>query len=176
MLAIQLIVGLCNPGKTYEGTRHNAGAFFVEELARRCGAALTPESVLVGRPASGADEQVVVFGPVENARALLARLFGWAWQASNAPLPFFPRTSRKFAELAIADKLDRAWRDARFQFEGSDSAFGPPPEGAALEIQRVWEGVSPLEAEDATTEPTAFDVLAEGFFGPLLEARRVLRA
>lgn len=140
------------------------------------GAALTPESVLVGRPASGADEQVVVFGPVENARALLARLFGWAWQASNAPLPFFPRTSRKFAELAIADKLDRAWRDARFQFEGSDSAFGPPPEGAALEIQRVWEGVSPLEAEDATTEPTAFDVLAEGFFGPLLEARRVLRA
>lgn len=30
---IQLIVGLANPGKEYENTRHNAGAWFVEELA-----------------------------------------------------------------------------------------------------------------------------------------------
>lgn len=31
---IQLIVGLANPGKEYAETRHNAGAWFVEELAR----------------------------------------------------------------------------------------------------------------------------------------------
>lgn len=30
---IQLIVGLANPGKEYEATRHNAGAWFVEEIA-----------------------------------------------------------------------------------------------------------------------------------------------
>lgn len=30
---IQLIVGLGNPGSEYENTRHNAGAWFVEELA-----------------------------------------------------------------------------------------------------------------------------------------------
>ncbi len=32
---IQLIVGLGNPGKQYENTRHNAGFWFVDELARQ---------------------------------------------------------------------------------------------------------------------------------------------
>ena len=32
---LQLIVGLGNPGAEYAGTRHNAGADFVEELARQ---------------------------------------------------------------------------------------------------------------------------------------------
>ncbi|MBW5412338.1 aminoacyl-tRNA hydrolase [Pseudomonas sp. MAG002Y] len=33
MTAVQLIVGLGNPGAEYEQTRHNAGALFVERLA-----------------------------------------------------------------------------------------------------------------------------------------------
>jgi peptidyl-tRNA hydrolase, PTH1 family len=36
-LAIKLIVGLGNPGREYETSRHNAGFWFVEELARRHG-------------------------------------------------------------------------------------------------------------------------------------------
>ncbi len=31
---IKLIVGLCNPGTEYKDTRHNAGAWFVEELSK----------------------------------------------------------------------------------------------------------------------------------------------
>lgn len=35
MSGIQLFVGLANPGKEYENTRHNAGAWFIDELAKQ---------------------------------------------------------------------------------------------------------------------------------------------
>jgi peptidyl-tRNA hydrolase, PTH1 family len=41
---IQLIVGLANPGKDYADTRHNAGAWFVEDLAESVHASLRAES------------------------------------------------------------------------------------------------------------------------------------
>lgn len=40
---IVMVVGLGNPGADYENTRHNAGALFVEALARTAGQALRPE-------------------------------------------------------------------------------------------------------------------------------------
>lgn len=45
---IQLIVGLANPGKEYEKTRHNAGAWFVEEILREYDGALRPEKKFHG--------------------------------------------------------------------------------------------------------------------------------
>ena len=41
MNAVQLIVGLGNPGPEYDQTRHNAGAFFVERLASAQGVNLS---------------------------------------------------------------------------------------------------------------------------------------
>src|SRR5579863_7088883 len=49
---IQLIVGLGNPGEKYEKTRHNAGAWFVEELAQSASCALRPETKFQGKYAS----------------------------------------------------------------------------------------------------------------------------
>lgn len=45
---IDLIVGLGNPGSQYEQTRHNAGFWFVEEIARLKGAQFRPESKFSG--------------------------------------------------------------------------------------------------------------------------------
>ncbi len=42
-LPLQLVVGLGNPGAEHEDTRHNAGFWFVDELARRHELRLKPE-------------------------------------------------------------------------------------------------------------------------------------
>lgn len=42
-MAIKLIIGLRNPGSAYEHTRHNAGGWFVEALARHYGASFKLE-------------------------------------------------------------------------------------------------------------------------------------
>ncbi|MBQ4864537.1 aminoacyl-tRNA hydrolase [Pseudoalteromonas sp. MMG013] len=41
---IQMLVGLANPGPEYQNTRHNAGAWFIEELARRYNCQLKPDA------------------------------------------------------------------------------------------------------------------------------------
>ncbi len=47
-MSIQLIVGLGNPGPEYSKTRHNAGVWFVEELAKRFNISLRAEKKYFG--------------------------------------------------------------------------------------------------------------------------------
>jgi PTH1 family peptidyl-tRNA hydrolase len=51
--AIRLIVGLGNPGTQYEGTRHNAGAFFVRRLATKYGLTWSADRNAFGDAARG---------------------------------------------------------------------------------------------------------------------------
>lgn len=49
MSEIKLIVGLGNPGDKYTDTRHNAGEWLVERLARRFNVSLNPENKFFGK-------------------------------------------------------------------------------------------------------------------------------
>jgi PTH1 family peptidyl-tRNA hydrolase len=59
MSGIRLFVGLGNPGSEYEATRHNAGFWWVDEIARETGTRLASEAKFFGLAArlkSGAHE------------------------------------------------------------------------------------------------------------------------
>ncbi len=51
MSSVQLIVGLGNPGNQYDRTRHNAGFWFVDEVAHQYGEVFRPETKFLGEVA-----------------------------------------------------------------------------------------------------------------------------
>lgn len=145
------------------------------------GHALPRESVGIGRPVSADRSKraerlpVVVFAPVEAPLEILGPLFDLAWRVPEAPLPYFERASRAFADSLFTTKEGdepRAWRAARSVFEGRDDSGRRTPEGEQeLDTLRVWEGGSPIEPAGESAAPLGFDELARVFFEPLLAAR-----
>ena len=83
-MPIQLVVGLGNPGEEYRGTRHNAGADFVRELASRHGASMAADSKshgLTGRlSGDGMDLRLLIPSTYMNrsgqAVSALAKYYG----------------------------------------------------------------------------------------------------
>ena len=80
---IRLLVGLGNPGPEYEATRHNAGFWFIDEVARTLRVSLTPERSYFGLAARAnlADGPVWLLEPMTfmnlsgKSVAALARFF-----------------------------------------------------------------------------------------------------
>ena len=110
MSAIRLIVGLGNPGTQYEGTRHNAGAFFVRLVARQYGLTLSADRNALGNSARGA-----VAG--HDLRLLVPETFMNDSGRSVAAMANYYRIDP--AEILIAhDELDLSAGESRFKHDG----------------------------------------------------------
>ncbi|AQA19937.1 aminoacyl-tRNA hydrolase [Halioglobus japonicus] len=110
MTAIKLIAGLGNPGSEYRGTRHNAGADFVEELARQCGATLSAESKF-----SGLAGRITYAG--HDLRLLIPTTFmNRSGKAVAAMAQFFKIAPEEI--LVAHDELDIPAGTARFKQGG----------------------------------------------------------
>ncbi|WP_137167399.1 aminoacyl-tRNA hydrolase [Salinimonas lutimaris] len=116
MSDIRLIVGLGNPGPEYENTRHNAGAWFLEELAARFNTSLTPESKFFGKTA-----RITVAG--QDIRLLYPTTFmNKSGQAVGALANFYRIEPEQI--LVAFDELDLPAGVAKFKMGGSSSQNG----------------------------------------------------
>ena len=110
MSNIKLIVGLANPGAEYAQTRHNAGAWFVQELARICSVQLVPESKYFGVTA-----RAILHG--KDVRLLIPTTYMNLSGKSVAALANFFRILPE--EILVAhDELDMAPGVAKFKLGG----------------------------------------------------------
>lgn len=107
---IQLFVGLGNPGEEYQATRHNAGAWFVEQLCQKWGLDLQFENKFHGLLASA-----VIQG--QKVRLLVPTTFiNASGQAIRAVSQFYQIPPE--AILVAHDELDFAPGVIRLKQEG----------------------------------------------------------
>ncbi|NMH67137.1 aminoacyl-tRNA hydrolase [Shewanella salipaludis] len=110
MSDIKLIVGLANPGAEYANTRHNAGAWYVQELARICGVSLVPDSKYFGLSA-----RVTLHG--KDVRLLIPSTYMNLSGKSVGALANFFRIEPE--EILVAhDELDMEPGVAKFKLGG----------------------------------------------------------
>ena len=110
MSNIKLIVGLANPGDKYERTRHNAGAWYVNELARVCGVSLVADSKYFGLTA-----RATLYG--KDVRLLIPTTFMNLSGKSVGALANFFRIAPD--EILVAhDELDMPPGVAKFKLGG----------------------------------------------------------
>ena len=104
---VRLVVGLGNPGRQYEATRHNAGFWFVDALAARLGASFAGEAKFHGRIARA----------VGDLRLLEPGTFmNLSGRAVGAVAQFFGIAPGEI--LVVHDELDLAPGEARLKFGG----------------------------------------------------------
>ena len=109
-MAIQLIVGLGNPGPQYAGTRHNAGAWLVESLAKQAGVNFSEQKKFYGLHA-----RVALQG--QECHLLLPTTFmNRSGQAIRALAQFYKIPPE--AILLVHDELDLPAGTAKIKWDG----------------------------------------------------------
>jgi peptidyl-tRNA hydrolase, PTH1 family len=113
---IQLIVGLGNPGPEYQNTRHNAGSWFVERLAKLHNIPLKADNKFFGFTGRG-----TIAG--QDVRLLLPTTYmNKSGQSVAAIMNFY---KYELSNLLVAfDELDLEPGIAKFKVGGSSSQNG----------------------------------------------------
>ena len=107
---IRLIAGLGNLGAEYEHTRHNAGAWLVEELARSEGIRLSPDKKFHGFSGKG------MIGGQECWLLIPTTFMNLSGQAVQALASFYKLKPEEI--LVVHDELDLPAGQARFKTGG----------------------------------------------------------
>ena len=110
MNEIKLIAGLGNPGKEYEGTRHNAGFWWIEEFARTHGGTFKAESKFHG---------LVARSQINGKEILLLKpqtFMNASGRAVAALAQFYKITAAEI--LVVHDELDLPPGSAKLKFGG----------------------------------------------------------
>ena len=107
---IKLFVGLGNPGAEYAATRHNAGFWWIDQLARRLNVSLTLERAYKGRVAraSVAGQSVWLLEP--------QTFMNLSGQSVSALARFFKIAPEEI--LVAHDELDLPAGEAKLKFGG----------------------------------------------------------
>ncbi len=127
---MKLVAGLGNPGKKYEATRHNAGFWWMDALARTAGLAWRHEARFHGEvtkmPAAGGDLWLLKPATYMNESG----------RAVGALADFFKIAP---ADILIAhDELDLAPGAVKLKFGGSASGNGVRSVSARLGTPDYW--------------------------------------
>ena len=142
---IDLIVGLGNPGPEYEATRHNAGFWFVDLLAREHGASFSRERKLQGDAAeiSVAGRRIRLLKPATYMN-LSGQSVGAAVSYNKIPTEHV---------LVAYDELDLPPGRMQLKFDGSSAGhngIGSVIEHVGTKFWRLRFGVGhPRGAEQA---------------------------
>ena len=110
---IDLIVGLGNPGPEYEATRHNAGFWFVDLLAKEHGGAFSRERKLQGEAA-----EIAVGG--QRIRLVKPTTYmNLSGQSVGAAVSYYKIPTERV--LVAYDELDLPSGRAQLKFDGSSA-------------------------------------------------------
>jgi len=109
---IQLIVGLANPGKEYADTRHNVGAWFVDEVAKLLQVTLHHDNKYQGLHALGRSHQ-------HSCHLLIPTTFmNLSGQSVSACMNYYKLSPA--ALLVAHDDIDLPAGTIKLKFDGGD--------------------------------------------------------
>jgi peptidyl-tRNA hydrolase, PTH1 family len=161
---VKLIVGLGNPGRKYEGTRHNAGFWFLDRVAHTAGVTFRQEGRFFGQVARVPGSDLWLLKP--------DTFMNQSGRAVTALAGFYRITPEDI--LVAHDELDLKPGDVRLKFGGGLSGHnGLRDVAPGLGTQNFWRlriGIG-HPRESSAAGPEVVDYVLHS---PRLEERKAI--